>query len=82
MRYTDTERGKDTSRGRSRLHAGSPMRDSIPGFQDHTLSQRQQRLTTEPPQCPSPEFYVPKKIELQVVISYDSALKIVFCREF
>ena len=27
----DTERGRDTGRGRSRLHAGSPMRDSIPG---------------------------------------------------
>ena len=38
---TDTqrgrERGRDTSRGRSRLHAGSPMWDLIPGLQDHTL---------------------------------------------
>ena len=25
------ERGRDPGRGRSRLHAGSPMRDSIPG---------------------------------------------------
>ena len=33
----DSERG----RGRSRLHAGSPMRDLIPGLQDHALSQRQ-----------------------------------------
>ena len=37
----DTERGRDTGRGRSRLHAGSLMRDSIPGLQDHDLSQRQ-----------------------------------------
>ena len=31
MRDTDTERGRDTGRGRSRLHAGSPTRDLIPG---------------------------------------------------
>ena len=36
-----TERGRNTGRGRSRLHAGSPMWDSIPGFQDHTLSGKQ-----------------------------------------
>ena len=35
------ERGKDTGRGRSRLHARSPTRDSIPGLQDHALGQRQ-----------------------------------------
>ena len=35
----DTERGRDTGRGRSRLHAGCPMRDSIPG----------PRVTPEPP---------------------------------
>ena len=34
------ERGRDTGRGRSRLHAGSPMRDSIPGLQDHALGWR------------------------------------------
>ena len=28
------ERGRDIGRGRSRLHAGSPMRDSIPGPRD------------------------------------------------
>ena len=37
----DTQRGRDTGRGRSRLPAGSPMWDLIPGLQDHTLSQRQ-----------------------------------------
>ena len=34
-------RGRDTGRGRSRLPWGSLMRDSIPGPQDHDLSQRQ-----------------------------------------
>ena len=33
MRDTQRERGRDTGRGRSRLHAGSPTRDSIPGPQ-------------------------------------------------
>ena len=37
----DTQRGRDTGRGRSRLHAGSPTRDSIPGLQDHALGPRQ-----------------------------------------
>ena len=35
------ERSRDIGRVRSRLHAGSLMRDSIPGLQDHDLSQRQ-----------------------------------------
>ena len=35
------ERGRDTDRGRSRLHAGSPMWDSIPGLQDHAPGRRQ-----------------------------------------
>ena len=37
----ETQRGRDTGRGRSRLPAGSPMWDSIPGLQDHDLSGRQ-----------------------------------------
>ena len=37
----DKERGRDTGRGRSRLHAGSPMWNSIPGPQDHVLGPRQ-----------------------------------------
>ena len=37
----DTERGRDIGRGRSRCPVGSPMQDSIPGPQDHDLSQRQ-----------------------------------------
>uniref|UniRef100_A0A8C0MV96 Serine/threonine-protein kinase OSR1 n=1 Tax=Canis lupus familiaris TaxID=9615 RepID=A0A8C0MV96_CANLF len=35
------ERGRDIGRERSRIHAGSPMWNSIPGLQDHALSQRQ-----------------------------------------
>ena len=31
------ERGRDPGRERSRLHAGSPMGDSIPGLWDHAL---------------------------------------------
>ena len=30
-------RERERGRGRSRLHAGSPMWDSIPGLQDHAL---------------------------------------------
>ena len=37
----DTERGRDTGRGRSRLSMGSLMWHSIPGLRDHELSQRQ-----------------------------------------
>lgn len=37
----ERERGKDTGRGRRRLLSGSPMWDSIPGHEDHALSQRQ-----------------------------------------
>ena len=37
----DTERGRDIGRGRSRLPAGSPIWDSIPGPQDHDASPRQ-----------------------------------------
>ena len=38
---THRERGRDTGRGRSRLHAGSPMQDLILGLQDHALGRRQ-----------------------------------------
>ena len=38
---THTERGGHIGRGRSRLYAGSPMWDLIPGLQDHALSRRQ-----------------------------------------
>ena len=35
------ERGRDNGRGRSKLPAGSQVRDSIPGHQDHDFNQRQ-----------------------------------------
>ena len=41
MRDTERVRGRDTGRGRSRLHAGSLMGDSILGLQDPALGQRQ-----------------------------------------
>ena len=41
MIVTQRERGRDIGRGRSRLHAGSPMWDSILGLQDHAPGQRQ-----------------------------------------
>ena len=34
-RHTERNRGRDTGRGRSRLHAGILMWNSIPGLQDH-----------------------------------------------
>ena len=41
MRDRERQRDRDIRRGRSRFHAGSPMWNSIPGLQDHNLSQRQ-----------------------------------------
>ena len=40
-RERDRDRDRDTGRGRSRLHAGSPMQDTILGPQDHALGQSQ-----------------------------------------
>ena len=50
-RQRERERGRDIGRGRSRLHAGSPMWDSILGLQDHTLGRRW-RYTGESPWLP------------------------------
>ena len=44
----DTKRGRDTVRGRSRLHAGSPTWDSTPGLQDHALGRRQSKPLSHP----------------------------------
>ena len=41
MKDREKVRDRDIGRGKSRLHAGSPMWDLIPGLQDHDLSQRQ-----------------------------------------
>ena len=52
MRNTHTqrerERGRDTGRGRSSLHAGSLMWDSIPELLDHALSKRQTQPLSHP----------------------------------
>ena len=40
-RHNERERGRKTGRGRSRLHAGTPTWDLIPGLQDQALGQRQ-----------------------------------------
>ena len=48
----DTERKADIGRWRSRLLAGSPMWDSIPGLWDGNLAEGIWP-TTEPPGCPS-----------------------------
>ena len=37
----ETETGRDTGRGRSRLHAGSPTRDLIPGPPGHGRGPRE-----------------------------------------
>ena len=42
------ERGRDTGRGRSRLHAGSSMWDSIPGSRDHTWAKGRCSTTESP----------------------------------
>ena len=41
MKDTERERGRDTGKGRSGLHAGSLMWDMILGLQDLTLGRRQ-----------------------------------------
>ena len=48
----ERERGRDTGRGKSKLPAGSPMRDSIPEPPGHDPNQRQV-LDHEPPGRPS-----------------------------
>ena len=40
-RERERERGRDTGGGRSRLHAGNPMWNTILGLQDHAPGQRQ-----------------------------------------
>ena len=45
------ERGRDTGRGRSRLHAGSPMWDSILGLQDQALAEGSAKPLSHPG-CP------------------------------
>ena len=49
MTDTERKRGRDTGRGRTRLHAGSPTWDLILGPQDHTPGQRQRWATGAAP---------------------------------
>ena len=46
---TQRERGRDPGRGRSRLHAGSPTRDSILGPRGHAVSWKQMLNHWAPP---------------------------------
>ena len=48
--------GRERSRGRSRLHAGSLMWDLIPGLQDHAWT-KGRYLTAEPPRDPLKTVY-------------------------
>ena len=48
----ERQRGRDTGWGRSRLHAGSPMWDSIPGPPRIMPRAKGKCSTTEPPRCP------------------------------
>ena len=59
----EIQRGRDMGRGRSRLHAGSPVQDSIPELQDHTLGRRQtpNRWATQESQHYSDHNWLPKK---------------------
>ena len=49
--HRERVKGRDTGRGRSRLHAGSPTWDSIWGLQDPAPGWRP-RQTAEPPGLP------------------------------
>ena len=48
----ERERGRDTGGGRSRLHAGSPTWDSIPGLSPGQPWVKGRRQTAEPPRDP------------------------------
>ena len=56
MRYT--EKGRDTSRGRSRLPAGSPMGDS------RIMPWAKGRPTAEAPRCPECHTFLPVREEV------------------
>ena len=71
-----THRKRQRHRGRSRLHAGSPMWDSIPGPQDHALSQRQMlnHWATQAP--PNPTTFEGMWIS---VLMNEKMRKVLFC---
>ena len=61
-RERERERGRDTGGGRSRLHAGSPTQDSIPGLQDSRIAPwaEGRRQTTEPSRDPQKGRFLQK----------------------
>ena len=56
MRDTEREGGRDTGRGRSRLHAGSPMWDLILGLQDHGQAKSRRITLSHPGTLSAPQF--------------------------
>lgn len=72
------ERGRDTGIGRSRLHAGSSMQDSIPGPQDHTLGRRQGLNHWATQGSPSSDFLdtTPKALSMKEIVDNRDLIKI------
>ena len=68
-REREREIGRDTGRGRSRLHAGSLMWDLIPGLQDQALGRT--KAGAKPPSHPS----YPKILLLLITWTIYSVLK-------
>ena len=64
MRDRERERGRDAGRGRSRLHAGSPTWDSIPGLQDQAWAEGGAKPLSHP-DCPSSMFFIVCKYFLE-----------------
>ena len=59
MREREREREREAetqAEGRSRLHAGSPTWDPIPGLQDHALGRRQTAQQLRHPGVPGVAF--------------------------
>ena len=74
---TERERGRDIGRGRSRLHAGSPMLDSVPRPQDHTLSQSQM---LNPWATQAPTLLLIKTVTFPRFKSWDHVLQLLMRR--
>ena len=67
-----TQRERDTGRGRSMLHAGSPMRDSIPGLQDQALGQR----LLSHPGCPMDYIFLEGKLHVLLLPLIHASLEV------
>ena len=78
-RHRKKERGKDTGRGRSRLHAGRLTWDSILGLQDHALGRRQV-LTTEQSRLPENKDLLLIKLRFfTILLLCVYMFKIIYC---